>query len=250
MHTFLPKGYTVPKSSGGYMKLIDGDNKFRILSAPILGWEDRQDKKPVRFRFDAKPTTSIDPEKKVKHFWAMIVWNFGSEDIEILEITQSSIKKALEALCSDEDWGAPYFYDIKVNRSGEALNTEYAVNPAPHRPLPSNIRVKFYEKRCNLEALFDGADPFSPGQSSYTDGIFSTEQRKAEPVQLSSDIITELQAADLVSMLTQCTDTFHAQVLNWLKTKGITSLEAVPVSLYADLHKRIEKEALGASQSE
>ena len=235
MNTFLPQGYTVPKSSGGYMKLVDGDNKFRILSAPILGWEDWQDKKPIRFRFDQKPMSSIDPEKKVKHFWAMIVWNYADEEIQILEITQSSIKKALEARCSDEEWGAPYFYDIKIKRSGEALNTEYDVTPVPHKPLPAHIRKKFDEKPCNLEALFDGADPFAPGQASYTKGIFDKDVQKAT-------VVTELQSSEISSLLSQCSDTFHAQVLNFLKTKGASSIAEMPASLFDDLKKRIEKE--------
>lgn len=49
MSEFLPEGYEVPKTSGGYMKFKQGANKFRILSAPIIGWEYwTESKKPVR----------------------------------------------------------------------------------------------------------------------------------------------------------------------------------------------------------
>ena len=37
--TFLPKGYEIPTSEGGYMKFAIGENRFRILGKPILGWE-------------------------------------------------------------------------------------------------------------------------------------------------------------------------------------------------------------------
>jgi hypothetical protein len=51
---FLPEGYEVPKSGGNYMKLKQGPNKFRILSAPIIGWEYwSEDRKPVRARASA-----------------------------------------------------------------------------------------------------------------------------------------------------------------------------------------------------
>jgi hypothetical protein len=49
-NNFLPKGYEVPKGSGGgYFKLKLGANKFRILCAPIIGWEYwTEERKPVR----------------------------------------------------------------------------------------------------------------------------------------------------------------------------------------------------------
>ena len=36
---FLPKGYELPVSDGGYMKLEKGENKFRVLSEAITGQE-------------------------------------------------------------------------------------------------------------------------------------------------------------------------------------------------------------------
>lgn len=176
---FLPKDYEAPKSSSGYMKLQDGENKFRILSAPIVGWEDWQDKKPIRFPMDQKPAKPIDEKKPIKHFWAMIVWNYAEADIQILEITQTSIRRAIEGLCSDDDWGAPYFYDIKVSRQGEGMKTEYSISPVPHKPLAPHIQQRFYEKRCNLEALFHGEDPFNKEYKCYTDGVFSKDEVKA-----------------------------------------------------------------------
>ncbi len=88
---FLPKNYQAPNASNKYMKLEKGENKIRILSQPILGWEDwTLEQKPVRFRFDKKPAKSINAEKPVKHFWAFIVWNYIDEKIQILQITQAT----------------------------------------------------------------------------------------------------------------------------------------------------------------
>lgn len=101
---FLPENYTTPKTSNSYMKLQDGENKFRILSSPIIGWEDWLDKKPVRFRFNEKPNKSIDPKKPLRHFWAFIVWNYMEEKIQILQVTQATIRNCIEALCKDTDW--------------------------------------------------------------------------------------------------------------------------------------------------
>ena len=36
---FLPTSYEVPNKPGNYMKFADGENRFRVLASPILGWE-------------------------------------------------------------------------------------------------------------------------------------------------------------------------------------------------------------------
>ncbi len=90
--SFLPENYESPKQSGQYMKLADGDNRIRILTRPVMGWEDWQDKSPVRFAFDNKPLKSIDPKKPIRHFWAFVVYNYNEQKIQILNITQATIR--------------------------------------------------------------------------------------------------------------------------------------------------------------
>lgn len=164
-HDFLPSGYEQPKGNSSYMKFLKGDNKFRILSKPIIGWLDWEDKKPIRFTMDMKPKTSIDPKKPVKHFWAFVVWNYQAEAINILEVTQSSIQEAIGTLAKDEDWGAPYGYDIKVIRTGDNMETKYSVNPSPHKPLADEIYKAYTDRPVDLEKLYDGQDPFNPDQN-------------------------------------------------------------------------------------
>jgi hypothetical protein len=53
-------------------------------------------------------------------------------------------------------------YDIVVTRSGEALNTEYTVRAKPKKKLNSGIADEFEEFYCNLDALYESTDPFSP----------------------------------------------------------------------------------------
>lgn len=162
---FLPQGYEAPSSSGGYMKFKDGENRFRILSRPIIGWEDWKDKKPLRFRLDKKPAAPIDPKKAIKHFWAFVVWNVTEERIQILEITQVTIQSAIQNLTKDEDWGNPFEYDIKVKRSGSGMETEYTVNPAPKSKVSQEVKDALAKMgTINLEALYDGGDPFDAKQ--------------------------------------------------------------------------------------
>lgn len=162
MSDFLPQGYTAPQGGGGYTKLKQGDTMLRILTAPVLGWEDwleqGGERKPLRYRMDAKPTQVHD---KLKHFWAMTVYNYNAKEVQIWQISQSSIQAAIQALASNEHWGNPLTYNIQVTRSGEGLDTTYAVQPIPKSDVPGEVQNAFMDKPVNLEALFSGDDPFT-----------------------------------------------------------------------------------------
>ncbi len=186
---FLPEDYKAPSSSKNYMKIVDGENRFRILSAPILGWQDWKENKPMRFRFNNKPLSPVDANKPIRHFWAFIVFNYNDEMIQVLEITQATILKAIETLSKDTDWGAPYFYDIKIHKKGEKTDTEYTVNPAPKKPTDPYIIQEFHDKPCWLEALYEGNDPFDPAWTLRTPGVFS-EQDALKKIPSSNGIQT------------------------------------------------------------
>lgn len=165
-NTFLPEGYVAPVTGGGYMKLQDGDNVFRVLSSAIVGYEYwTNENKPVRSQksFETTPNIKLDKEgnpTKVKHFWAFVVWNYATKNVEILQLTQTSIQQAITNLVKDEDWGDPKKYDIKVNRTGAQLDTEYAVNPKPHKTIDDDVLFAYDQKRINLKALYTGGNPF------------------------------------------------------------------------------------------
>jgi hypothetical protein len=152
------------------MKLKAGPNKFRILSAPILGFEYwTEDRKPVRARelWKVIPLDAdISGERgwAPKHFWAFVVWNFEDKAIQILELTQATIQRQLTELIHNEDWGDPRQYTITVTRKGEKLDTEYSVVPSPAKPTPPEIIEAYKEKKIDLDALFDGGDPFKASE--------------------------------------------------------------------------------------
>ena len=170
--TWLPQGYEVPKSQGNYFKFEKGANKFRVLSAPIMGylyWNSAG--KPVRLKdFKTMPTDiRLDGEgnpEKVKHFWAFKVWNYKAEKLQILEVTQATIQGAMQDLVMNEDWGDPQQYDITVSKKGEKLETEYSVTPSPVKPIPENAAHALKTTSCDLDALFKGGDPFTAAPSS------------------------------------------------------------------------------------
>jgi len=163
---FLPKDYTVPVSGGNYMKLEKGDNVFRVLSSAVVGYEYwNNENKPIRLskKPDVLPVDMrIDDygNKNLKHFWAFIVWNYKANAIQMLEITQVSIQEGIANLVKDVDWGDPKRYDIKITKTGEKMDTEYAVSPKPHTPVKAEIEQALLNKNYDLNALFIGGDPF------------------------------------------------------------------------------------------
>jgi len=172
---FLPKDYNVPTNSDKYMKFVKGENRFRVLCSPILGYEwwietDDGKRTPKRVPMDKSISISeVDPEE-LKHFWAMAVWNYTAEKVQILEITQRGIQKTLRALAKDEDWGSPVLkYDIVINRIGEGMETRYEVFPKPARKLDEEIVKLYNDTEIDLTALYRGEDPFSTSSEKIAD---------------------------------------------------------------------------------
>jgi hypothetical protein len=171
---FLDNIQDVPQrsSSGGgnYMKLTIGANQFRIVGSSddggviqgMQGWGTTADGGRKPYRWKIGETAPMDFEDKPKQFLAMLVWNYEEKKIQILELTQVGLRKELITLAKDEDWGDPRSYDLKIVRSGEKFDTTYAMTPSPHKKRGEEINTAVKQMDVNLEALFDGGDPFAP----------------------------------------------------------------------------------------
>lgn len=169
--SFLGKGYELPKTASNYMKLQSGDNKFRIVSSAIVGYEYwNTENKPVRLKTSpqGKPGNvrmNDDDSYTVKHFWAFAVLDRWDGKIKVLELTQSTIMKSIKSLVDNEDWGDPKGYDININRTGEKLTTEYTVQPSPHKELSEEEKELVKKTPVNLDALFSGGNPFEESEA-------------------------------------------------------------------------------------
>lgn len=179
---WIDPNYEVPKSSGNYLKFEDGDNKFRVLTSPIMGWQYwNKDNKPVRLREQPKRLPEdirYTPDKKtgeqkaerVKHFWCFAAWNYAEKRVQVVEVTQATIQNQMLDLALAEDWGDPRNYDLTVKRKGEGFDTEYSVQPSPAKPLNAEAQAMFDEATLNLDALFDNGDPFMPARPASMGG--------------------------------------------------------------------------------
>jgi hypothetical protein len=173
MNDFLPNGYKTPESPSNYMELEEGQNAFRILSSAIVGYEwwvdaEERNRKPIRVRTaDEVPTdvkNATDKQSKAKHFWAFTVYNYKTQSIQVLELKQQTIMRAIEALVKNAKWGNPKKYDIiieKVKTGTKDWDVEYSVIPEPPTPLDAGIMALAKNIPVNLTALYKGDDPFA-----------------------------------------------------------------------------------------
>lgn len=172
--SFTPAGYEPPKTKSNYFQVSKlkekTDNIIRILSKPIMGWldwkEENGKKSPVRIPFNQPEPEPINKEKPVKHFWAMVIWDYQEKAIKIMEITQSTIQEAIYTLDCDEAWGEPMNYDLNIKRTGEKLETKYFVTPRPPKPVSDEIKNAFMEVNPDLNELFTNGDPFVKKETS------------------------------------------------------------------------------------
>lgn len=174
MGAFLPDGYEPPKTGGRYTKFEDGKTtRIRIMSEPIIGWmywDKKGDKaKPIRLLYnsdnynralEAASKNQKVEDRAVKHFWAMVVWNYETKRTEVMEITQKTIQSDIMSLTEDPDFGKPFSYDLKITRTKNGDKTEYGVIPGKEVKTPDDATEHLQNNPINLIALYYSADPF------------------------------------------------------------------------------------------
>ncbi len=169
MNEFLPKDYIIPTDSK-YMKMEKGANKFRIMSSAIMGYEwwgeENGKRKPFRVKtFQEAVNQGVEP---IKHFWACVVWNYATQRIQVLQITQKSIMNGIKSYTEDESWGSPFEYDLSIKKDGEGMDTEYQVMAIPPKKVSQEIKKEFDNTFVDLTALFKNEDPFDQTASLET----------------------------------------------------------------------------------
>ncbi len=162
--SFLPKDYKAPAGSSNFMKLKDGENRFRVLSDAKIGWEGWKDNKPFRregieCNIDAKEVDTDSkygkPKPKINHFWAFVVWDYADKKVKILELTQKTIQKEIDGLVNDADWGDPQGYDISIARTKKGERVSYSVKSYPHKVITKEVKEALAESEIDLDSLFN-----------------------------------------------------------------------------------------------
>lgn len=170
----LPNGFQPKSGQSKYTMtgLQSGQTvKVRVLSDFIAGrivWSgnDETGRKPRRFKDSENiPTSAIGVDKygqpeRIRQFIAAKVWNYETEQVEVFETDKAMIIKQIFSYESDSDYGDSKTYDLKISKTGSGMETEYGVIAAPPKPVSDEIKKADKECPVNLEALYDGADPF------------------------------------------------------------------------------------------
>lgn len=138
----LPTDTRGKAAGGAYFKPEAGQNKILILAAAVQGYqywtnggtvvrqEDVFEETPdIRVR---KEDDGTEKAENQQFFWALPVYNFKTEGVEVWQVTQKGIREDLAALQANEDWGDPTGkYSITIKKEGEGLKTKYNVTPNP-----------------------------------------------------------------------------------------------------------------------
>lgn len=170
---FLPENYQIPEGESRYMKLIEGENRFRILGSAIVGHELWVEGSPLRkkdkSKFSPQELKKADinkftgQKKTPQAFWAFPIYDYQTEQVKILEVTQVTIMRGMQDYLQDDDYGDdPKKYDFIVVRDESGEKTEYRVKAKPPKELDEGIMQMYKDMKIDLDQLFSGGDPFAP----------------------------------------------------------------------------------------
>lgn len=176
--TFLPKNEKEPVTKN-YLNPSDADENgvtFRVLSNSIVGQEywitinneqGESTRKPVRIGATETVAVSELEENRwgkldiPKYFWAFVIWNVDAKKVQIMNITQKSIRRQIKALLKNEKWGDPHDYDLTLSKTGEGRETEYTIQPNPKEKIDPGIVQMYKDMDIDMEDWRKGEDPFS-----------------------------------------------------------------------------------------
>ena len=189
----LSDNYTDPSTISDYLKIGNKESyDIRIVGSfadprsGVQGWEAWKDtvneqgadvRVPERVGLKDKAMLSRKgyPDKEIKFFWALAVYNRSIDRIQCWQINQVTIRRQLETLLKHRAWGVPNRYDINVSREGEGFDTEYTLNALPAddggglRTCPI-AQQALEESTIDLRQLFAGGDIITPLEEKASDG--------------------------------------------------------------------------------
>src|SRR5439155_26215354 len=105
-----------------------------------------------------------DNRQKARQFWAFNVYNYKTQTIQVLELKQQTVMRAIEALVKNPKWGNPRSYDLMIERvktGSRDWDVEYNVIPEPPSQLDESNEELDKNIPYRLEAMYSGEDQFA-----------------------------------------------------------------------------------------
>jgi hypothetical protein len=96
---------------------------------------------------------------------SLFVYDYQSETIKVLELTQKGLIKELDGISQEEDYADLNAWDFTITRKGLSLNTEYTLRPAPRKKgFDEKIAEAWSAAQADgydITRLIGGGNPFS-----------------------------------------------------------------------------------------
>jgi len=163
-----------------------GSRRFCLLSDEPLefyeAWAEDATGKAKPFRFPSEPspddlalafgdfTRRMNREgtgpEPVKFALALPVYVFEDAQVQVLNLTQKSLIRELDAVSQMEDYSDITAIDFLLGKEGSGLNTEYKLTPVPRKKAADKeISAAWSDAKAagfDLSRLLTGGDPFKP----------------------------------------------------------------------------------------
>ena len=180
----------VAGAGGGYLnpsKIASGSSvRFALLSDEPLEfyelWAEGADNKAKPFRFAQEPSpddialelgdftrrqnregNGVEP---LKFALALPVYNYDASEVQVLNLTQKSLIRELDAVSQTEDYEDITATDFTLGKEGSGLNTEYKLMPVPRKKGADAVIAAAWEDAkatgFAIERLLVGGNPFKP----------------------------------------------------------------------------------------
>lgn len=127
--------------------------------------------KPWRRRSEAELMQAIGrTDIQTKVLWVMPVYNYATQQVEVLNVTQKSIQEDLANYRNDEDWGDFTEYDVVVTRTGQTKeDTRYSTMAKPHKPLAPEVQSLWQSVTLDLGKTFEPRDTSAREHNAQTE---------------------------------------------------------------------------------
>ncbi|NBS70178.1 hypothetical protein EBT31_14890, partial [bacterium] len=147
-------------------------------------WAEGTDGKAKPFRFDSEPspddialalgdyTRRMNREgtgvEAMKFALALPVYNFETARVEVLQLSQKSLIREIDAVSQMEDYSDITAIDFQLGKEGSGLNTEYKLTPVPRKKGADKEIVAAWEDArsdgFDISRLLENGDPFKPAE--------------------------------------------------------------------------------------
>ena len=151
-------GITAQKPEVGYIKLKNGKNQIRLASKPALidfHWVKTKEKNTKIMCTDKDcPCCAMgNPPKSRYTAYAFDHDGEQGDGIKLFEYG-ITIARQIKALYLDEDFGDPLKYDLKINKTGQGLDTRYLANGSPRKMDYNDAEKREIESAQPLSRMF------------------------------------------------------------------------------------------------